>query len=425
MALKISPPILGLKPSVTLGIDEKVRKIRDTGSTVYHFGFGSSPFPAPQTVIEYVKKNADKNRYYSTLGVLELREAIARFYEKKYRVKTDPDQLIIAPGSKAIFFLLSFVIDGPLLLPKPSWVSHEPQAKILGKQVFKVDTLLKDDLFVTAESLESTLKKYGLDNKKQKLLLINYPNNPTSDTYKKKVLEDLAEKCREYNIYVISDEIYGLLTFDGEHHSFSNILPEKTFMTTSLSKDRSLGGYRLGVLRVPEAEKQSIQRFKALASEIWSCIPGPIQYGSIAAFQDNEDINEHITMSKKVYQTVEEYAYKLLTQETDLLIPKPKGAYYMFPLFQNYAEELKSIKIKNSEQLSHYLLDKYHVATLPSTPFGMNKRDLFLRLALVDFDGEKVMKEWKQFNEKTLPDYAPRVVQGLEKIIQFLKDIRQ
>ena len=423
MALKISSPILGLKPSVTLEIDEKVKKIRAMGDTVYHFGFGSSPFPAPQSVVEHVKKNADKNHYYSILGVYELREAIAAFYEKKYHVKTDPDQLIIAPGSKSLFFLLSFIVDGPLLLPKPSWVSHEPQAKILGKQVFKINTHLKDDLLVTAESLESSLKKYGLDNKKQKLLLINYPNNPTSATYNKTVLEELAEKCREYNVYVISDEIYGLLTFDGEHHSFSNILPEKTFMTTSISKDRSLGGYRLGVLRVPETEKESIQRFKALASEIWSCVPGPIQYGAVAAFQDNEDINEHITMSKKVYQTVEEYTYKLLTRETELIIPKPKGGYYMFPSFHNYTEKLKNLKIKTSEQLSHYLLDNYHVATLPSTPFGMNKRDLFLRLALVDFDGEKVMREWKQFNEKTLPEYAPRVVQGVEKIIQFLKSI--
>ena len=423
MGIRVSGPIMNLKPSVTLGIDEKVRSLRKEGHTVYHLGFGSSPFPAPETVQQALRDNADKNKYYSSIGVPELRTAIAEFYENKYALPTTPEQIMIAPGSKSLFFLLSNIIEGPLLLPQPSWVSHEPQARIIGKTVYRLKTNFDDDLLVTSETLEKNLKQLGLDNKKQKLMLINYPNNPTGASYEKNVLEELAETCKKYNIFVISDEIYGLLTFEGTHYSFSNFLPEKTFMTTSLSKDRSLGGYRLGVIRVPNNEKEILGRFKALASEIWSCVPGPIQFAAIAAYQSNTDINQHIEISTKIYKTVVQYAYQKLKNETNLKIPHPKGAYYIYPDFSQYEKTLLEIGIKNSEQLSHYLLDKYHVATLPSTPFGMSKKQFFLRLALVDFDGNKAMNEWKSFTVKKLDYYAPRVVEGINKIIEFLSDL--
>ena len=160
--------IKSLKPSATLAINEKSKDLISKGKKVYKFGFGQSPFPVPEGVVSALKKNAHKKEYMPIQGSLELREAIAKYINKRTNNSFTSENIIVSPGSKEMMFLLQLSFDGDILLPAPSWVSYEPHAIIGGNKLHWLETSRENNWFPTPEAIEKKTK----DLKNKNIIII-------------------------------------------------------------------------------------------------------------------------------------------------------------------------------------------------------------------------------------------------------------
>ena len=151
--MELSDTSKKLKPSATLAINELISQKRGKGLEIYHFGFGESPFPVHPLIQEALARHADKKSYLPVQGILELREQISEFYNVMFNLKYSTDQITVAPGSKVLLFNALMALNGPLLLPAPSWVSYQHQAKFSGKQVFHLKTNPENSYRLTPENL--------------------------------------------------------------------------------------------------------------------------------------------------------------------------------------------------------------------------------------------------------------------------------
>ena len=235
--------VRGLNQSATLLINERSNELIKQGKTVYKLGLGQSPFPVPGIVQEALRRNAHQKDYLPVKGLLPLREAIAEFNFRYQGIKCSPSDIIIGPGSKELIFILQLVYYGELIIPTPSWVSYSPQARIAGRHVNWVPTSEDNDWRLSPEKLDLICRS---DPNRPRVVILNYPSNPTGSTYPKTRLKKLADVARKYNLILISDEIYGLLDHSGEHVSIAQYYPEGTIISSGLSKWAGAGGWRLG-----------------------------------------------------------------------------------------------------------------------------------------------------------------------------------
>ena len=214
-----------------------------------HFAFGGSPFPVPAAMQEALKQHAGDGEYLPAVGIEPLRKQISKFWAKHFDLDIDPSRIVVMPGSKQAILQILTLMQGPVLLPQPSWVGYLPIAQLLNKEIVEVPSTAENSYRITANELAAAAEKADA---RQSILILNSPNNPTGAVYSKRELEDMAEVCRKHNIVVISDEIYSLITYaeDG-FTSMANVYPEGTFVTTGVSKFAGAGGYRLGFAILP------------------------------------------------------------------------------------------------------------------------------------------------------------------------------
>ncbi|MHA1977740.1 MAG: pyridoxal phosphate-dependent aminotransferase [Candidatus Hodarchaeales archaeon] len=423
--MKITPEITRLKPSATLAMNELVIKKRKEGQKVYHMGFGESPFPVHDRVKEELCTHADKKYYAPTQGIFALREQICTFYKEIFKLEFIPEQVIVGPGSKTLIFHLIAALDGPLLLPAPSWVSYQHQAYLAHKKMISIELSPESSYLISPSSLLSSLKKEELDSSSQKLLLLNYPCNPTGQSYSEEQLKELVPILRKYNIIVISDEIYSLISYNEHiHHSLAEYYPEGTIITGGISKDRSLGGYRLGVLLLPKGNDDVKRAILSIASEIWSSASSPIQHAIIEAYKPNK-MSTFITTCTRIHEMMTNYVYKRLT-EAGISCVSPKGGFYLFPDWNDKSVALQQMNLTSSKELAEFLLEKFNLATLPGSEFGMPEENLCLRLSTVDYNGGRVLKEYQE-NSSTIDknpsefigEFAPNLVTSCDILKEF------
>ena len=189
MRPSINPHVLNLKASATLAINQRVMQLRANGEEVYHFGFGQSPFPVPRAIQAALIDHADKNTYLPTRGLPELCEAIAVFYDEQCGCSVSPDQVVVGPGSKELIFQVLYLLQGPLLIPAPSWVSYGPQATLRGKEIVTIETRRKLGYRLQADELDQACRG-SVDS--QKILIFNNPNNPSGSSHSEQEIKDLA-----------------------------------------------------------------------------------------------------------------------------------------------------------------------------------------------------------------------------------------
>ena len=150
----LNPLVLSLKESATLAINLKAIGLRESGKKVHHFGFGQSPFPVPEAIQEALRKNADKKDYLPTQGLPELCEAVADFYRKRFQYNFTAENVCVGPGSKELIFQTLYLMEGPLLVPAPSWVSYGPQAALRGKEIVQIPTKRENGYRLQVEELD-------------------------------------------------------------------------------------------------------------------------------------------------------------------------------------------------------------------------------------------------------------------------------
>ncbi len=428
--MQLSKAAKRIKPSATLAINELITQRRKQGEQILHMGFGESPFPVHPLVSKALCENAGQKSYLATQGIKPLREQVSKFYEKMFNLQYPPEQIVVGPGSKVLLFDALVALDGPLFLPAPSWVSYQHQARLLEKEVYHVSTSPDDSYRLTPEALEQSLQQNTRNPWDQKVLLMNYPCNPTGHSFSAKQLKALASVAKDYNVIVLSDEIYGLVSFEGqEHHSIAEFYPEGTLVTGGLSKDRSLGGFRVGVMLFPEDEEKLLTSICSIGSETWSCVAAPVQYAAIQAYQTTPAILDFIRDCAQIHELATRYVYRQV-HGAGIRCPPPQGAFYLMPDWNEHEKALKGMGITTSKELAETLLKKWNVASLPGSEFGMPPGNLCIRIATVDYDGENALQTFRENPRQALanPDefvntIAPRLVAACSQIKEFNSSI--
>ena len=399
--------IKNLKPSSTLLMNEESKNLEKEGKQIFKFGFGQSPFQIPEDVVNELKKNSHQNKYLPMQGLPELRDAVALYTSNKKGNNYKADNVIIGPGSKELMFLLHILFDGDVILPAPSWVSYAPQAIIGRNKVHWIETKRENNWFPTGEEIEQVISK---NKNKNYLLFLNSPNNPSGQICEN--LDEIATVANKNNLIILSDEIYSELSFDTGFKSISNFCPEKTIISTGLSKWCGAGGWRLGYFIIPDSLKEIKNKLKVLASETFSSVSAPIQYAAISAYQN--DHSSYIRNSSNILKNVGEYVYENL-KSNNVIISKPKGGFYLMPEFVNK-------NFSTSSEMCKTILRDTGVALLPGSDFGCSEKKMLARLSFTDFDGSSFMngiKKNKNIDLKSINNFAPKIIEGTKKLREW------
>jgi len=425
----------GLKVSATLSLNERVRDLWEAGHDVYHLGFGESRFPVHPKIARALQDNVHQHSYLPALGIRELRETIAEFYQRKFQMPISRDQVVTGPGSKSLLYALLLSLGEEVILPQPSWVTYGPQAHLLGKPVLWVPTQAEDNYNLEVDLLRHKMEEDKEDWGNPEVLVVNSPHNPTGTMLPPHKVQALADFAREEQLMVLSDEIYALIAHGQiPHVSIAHYYPEGTVVLGGLSKHLSLGGWRFGVAILPagrtgEALRRALQN---IAGSIWSCVAAPVQYAALVAYSNDPEVNEYIDQCTRMHGIRTRYLYDRLA-EAGIPCAEPQGAFYVFPSFKKWREPLAARGVYTCEDLATYFLENYELATLPGSAFACASQELCLRLSSSYMDAgtdEKAVALVEMFKEDPDPDrfienHHPRLREAVSRIAQFVADLER
>lgn len=415
--------VRGLKPSATVAINEHSNALLAQGHTVYKLGLGQSPFPVPDPVMKELQANAFQKDYLPVAGLFELREAVANYHRRTQGTPFTAQDVLIGPGSKELMFILQLVYYGDLVIPAPAWVSYAPQAKIIGRQVFFLKTERENGWKMSPAQLEALC---ATDPTRPRVLILNYPSNPTGGTYSKSELKDIADIARKYRVILLSDEIYGELHHKGQHVSLARFYPEGTIVSAGLSKWCGAGGWRLGTFAFPHTLGWLREAMAVVASETFTSTSAPIQYAAVRAFQGGLDIERYLAHSRRILKHLGRWSAKMLN-DAGVRTNRPDGGFYLFPDFEPLRDVLLPRGIADSPSLCRRLLDETGVAILPGSDFGRDPSELTARLAYVDFDGSKALFASVQvplsepLGDDFLETNCPNVTAAIRRLCDWVK----
>jgi aspartate aminotransferase len=418
--------VRGLKQSATLAINEKSAQLMREGKQVFRFGLGQSPFPVPQPVVDELRANAHQKDYLPVRGLRGLRDAVAGYHRRMHGIERTGDDVLIGPGSKELMFVLQLVYYGDLVIPTPSWVSYAPQARIVGRQIHWVPTQPENDWRLMPEDLDRVCQE---DPGRPRVVILNYPSNPTGDSYTVDELKALAKVAKKHKVILVSDEIYGELHHRGQHVSIARFYPEGTIISGGLSKWCGAGGWRLGTFTFPHTLRWLLEAMATVASETYTSTSAPIQYAAIRAFAGGTEMESYLAQSRRVLRHLGRHVWRSL-RDAGAAVSEPVGGFYLFPDFSPLRDRLARHGITGSKTLCERLLDETGVATLPGEDFGRPAKELTLRLAYVDFDGARALSAAQQlpFDEELdkafLELYCPNVTQATAAMVGWLKKMK-
>ncbi len=338
-----------------------IRKFFDVAATmkdVISLGVGEPDFQTPWVIrkagIESLQRG--KTKYTSNWGLVELREEISNYLNRKFSIKYDPKDeiLVTVGGSEAIDLALRALVSvgDEVIIPQPSYVCYEPITAITGGVPVIINTKAENDFKVTAEELKSAITD------KTKVVILPYPSNPTGAIMEKEALEAIAEVLKDTNIMVISDEIYAELTFSGKPHVSPASIPgmwERTITVNGFSKAFSMTGWRLGYACGPRPVMDEIVKIHQYA--IMSS-PTTSQYAAIEALKNCDEDVQYMLKQYDMRRRMIVSGFNKL----GLTCREPKGAFYAFP-------SIKSTGM-SSDEFCEKLLHSKRVAVVPGTAFG-------------------------------------------------------
>jgi len=395
----------------------------------YGFAFGQSPFPVPKLVQDALVKNVGKGAYAPISGIPELRNAISRYNKHYFGMEVSPERIHVGPGTKELIFNLLEILHGTVILPTPAWLGYLPQIRFLKKNYHMLPT--RSNKKISPNNLRRLALRL---HDRQKILILNNPNNPTGLLYDKLELEEISDVCREQNITVISDEIYAQTTYDfSKFVSMGKIYPEGTFVTNGLSKSHAAGGYRLGYVIFPQHAVELKTQFKKILATEYTAVSTPIQHAAVAGFEISDEMNEYFEITRSIHQIMGEYTYNTLSSIEGVTATKPDATFYLLADFNHYATDLQSSKIFTSQKLSESLIvHPYHTAIVGGDSLVLERTDFSARIAYVDYDGSKVYQNYLDDKPKTasekeefVKNNAPKVVAGLDMITEFFDNVKK
>ncbi|MDD7398758.1 MAG: aminotransferase class I/II-fold pyridoxal phosphate-dependent enzyme [Firmicutes bacterium] len=346
-----------------------IRKFFDVVSEIkgaISLGVGEPDFITPWSMRNEAIKSIQKGytQYTSNAGILKLRELISEYLKRSQNLTYNPtDEIIVTVGaSEAIDLSLRALLDSgdEVLIPEPSYVSYVPCVELAGAVPVPIKCTADNGFIVTKEELEKVITP------KSKVLILPYPNNPTGGIMTKEQLEAIRETIIKHNLVVLSDEIYGDLTYGSTHCSIASLdgMRERTILVSGFSKAFAMTGWRLGYLAAP---KEIVYAAYKIHQYTIMCAPTASQYAAIAALEEGlEDGFQTVAAMRDEYDKRRRYILARLN-EMGLKCFEPKGAFYVFPC-------VKSTGL-DGDEFSLKLLEKEKVAVVPGSAFGSCGKD--------------------------------------------------
>ena len=370
MTIKIASRINEIPSSPTLTLNNKAKEMANKGINVINFGVGEPDFNTPDIIkeagIEAIKNNF--TRYTANAGILELRAAICDKFKNDNNLIYKPDDILVSAGAKAsiVFTLMAICEPGDkVLIPVPYWVSYPSQVMLAGGVPIYVNTSEENSFKITAEQIEKGIKENG----NVKVLILNSPNNPTGAVYSKAELTEIAEICLKNDICVLSDEIYEKLVYDGtEFVSIAQIseeMKENTIIINGVSKSFAMTGWRLGYSAGPANIIKAAGKIQEHAT---SNVNSITQKAALVAYTKDDGSVEKMRIE---FEKRKHYLVNALRDIPNITCMEPKGAFYAVPNISWYLKNNHK-SIKNSNDLSLYLLEKCHIAAVGGDSFGMD-----------------------------------------------------
>lgn len=358
--MKINERLKQITPSEIRAFDAQVSTIPG----LLNFTIGEPNFDVPEFIKDAMKEALDKNftHYAASDGLQELRQAIANFYQRRHQLKLNWQQIMVTVGASQGFMITMMALLNPgdkVLIPSPYFPLYGYSTILSGGDSVFVDTSA-DGFVLTPEALDHQLQGHP----EIKLLMLNYPNNPTGTTYSKDQVKGLAEVLRKYpDVYVLSDEIYGDLVYEGDHYSMVDELPDRTILLAGASKSYAMTGFRLGFLHIPADLYEEL--FKIFQTMV-TCVSTPDQWAGVAAYNDGD---QAIDDMKGEYN----HRRKMIVDRMTAMgfdIPHPAGAFYVFPRIPaKYGDDDQAFALD--------LAEKAKVGVIPGSAFGPGGQGYF------------------------------------------------
>ncbi len=364
-----------VSPSPTLAIDAKAKALIAAGEDVCSFAAGEPDFDTPEHIKEaaIAALKSGKTKYAPTPGIEPLRAAIAERYQAEYGYGIAPAQVVVSPGGKYSCFIGLLAVCNPgdeVLIPTPFWVSYPEMVKLTGATPRFLETSDQTGFKILPAQLEAAITP------KTKVLVFNSPSNPTGAVYSRAEIAALVAVAVKHNLYILSDEMYEHLMYDGAQATcLATLGPEaaaRTITVAGFSKTYSMTGWRLGTLVAPAPIAKAVAE---LQSQMSSNATTFAQYGALAALKEKEKTAAALKMMLTAFDRRRKALHAGLNQIPGVTCLLAQGAFYLFP-------NISSFGVKDTEFCAR-LLEQEKVAAVPGSAFGAEG---YLRLSYATSD---------------------------------------
>ena len=358
---ELSKIALAIQPSTTLAIDSMFKQMKAEGQDVVGFGAGEPDFPTPDYIkeagIEAIRNNDTK--YTPSVGTVEVRKAVCQRLKEDCGIEYQPAEIAVSNGAKTCVYASLRALVNPgdeVILPAPYWVSYIELIQMVGGVPVVVNASEAEHFKITPEKLAAAITP------KTKCMILNNPSNPTGMMYDRQELEAIAKVCVEKDIYVISDEIYYRLAYDGrEFTSLAAISPEikeRTLIVNGVSKSYAMTGWRIGYVAAPAPIA------KVIGNYLGHCTGNPCTISQKAS-------QESVDQMKAAFEERRNYMVERMNQIEGVSCIKPEGAFYvMMNISKLVGKELFGHVIKDADDFGNLFLKYGKVAVVPGTGFG-------------------------------------------------------
>ena len=366
----LSKRVTQMSESETLAMTRIVRELKAQGKDVINLSIGEPDFNTPEDVKNAAKQAIDENwtHYPPVSGYPDLREAISKKFKRDNNLDYLPEQIVVSTGAKQSIYQTVMVLVNPgdeVIIPAPFWVSYKEIVKVAdGKSVF-LKTTLENDFKVTPQQLEEAITD------KTKLIMFSSPSNPTGMLYTKEELKAIADVlARHKQVFVMADEIYEHINFEGKHESIAQFdeIKDKVITINGVAKGFAMTGWRIGFLAAALPIAKACDK---LQGQVTSATCSIAQKATVKAMLIDPVTSEDIIGMRNKFRERRDMMFELLQEIPGLNVRLPQGAFYFFPEVSSYyGKKYDKYEIKDSNDMCMYLLYEANVALVPGAAFG-------------------------------------------------------
>ncbi len=374
--MRLSERTKAIKPSPTLSMNAKAKALKAAGEDITNFGVGEPDFDTPENIKEAaIKALRDGFTKYTPVGGIdELKAAIIEKFRKDNNLHYEKDEILVSCGAKHSLYNIAEALFGPgdeVIIPAPYWVTYPDQVLLNDAVPVIVPTREENSFMVEPELLSENLSD------RTKALILNSPSNPTGLAYDRASLERIAEMAVKHDFYIISDEIYEKLVYEGFRHvsiaSLGDEIKQRTVVVNGLSKSHSMTGWRIGFTAGPKDITAAMTNIQSQSTSNANSIA---QKAAVEALTGRQDFLPRMLSEFDKRRT---YMVQRLNSIEGVSCRTPVGAFYAFPNVSFYfGRKFNGNPVNNSLELSTYLLEEAKVAVVPGSAFGDDK---FIRLS--------------------------------------------